>query len=283
VQTLVLDGLSVTAELVHEILSDASFSVRILSMRGARNLNEPKLRQALEYACRPSRPEGMPRLRGLYVLGQEQIIGTSLSALSDGEAWYDRRGNQFPHRRAEIGVEWANTLAVCQGIIAFDAVLCSGPRHGNLLPKGILASGGRIPHPAVATRSLDGCVSCGTAPEGCIVWGEDARDDTQTDTGDRRYSGSNSSDIGRFPLLWPPPLHTTSLKAAMCPAGQPLNPRMTSSVSKGQARFIPRCLECLRGRHCMSCKRWWCELCYAGAAQGQGSTGAATDLVSPPS
>lgn len=40
VQTLVLDGLSVTADLCHEIISDPKFNVRILSIRGVKNLNE---------------------------------------------------------------------------------------------------------------------------------------------------------------------------------------------------------------------------------------------------
>lgn len=40
VQTLVLDGLSVTADLVNDILIDPKFHVRILSIREAKNLNE---------------------------------------------------------------------------------------------------------------------------------------------------------------------------------------------------------------------------------------------------
>lgn len=40
VQTLVLDGLSVTADLVNEILVDPKYQIRILSMRETKNLNE---------------------------------------------------------------------------------------------------------------------------------------------------------------------------------------------------------------------------------------------------
>lgn len=40
VQTLVLDGLSVTADLINDILTDPKFQVRILSIRETKNLNE---------------------------------------------------------------------------------------------------------------------------------------------------------------------------------------------------------------------------------------------------
>lgn len=40
VQTLVLDGLSVTADLINDILVDPKFQVRILSIRETKNLNE---------------------------------------------------------------------------------------------------------------------------------------------------------------------------------------------------------------------------------------------------
>lgn len=43
VQTLVLDGLSVTADLVNEILVDPRYQVRILSIRETKNLNERRL------------------------------------------------------------------------------------------------------------------------------------------------------------------------------------------------------------------------------------------------
>ncbi|KAG6032327.1 hypothetical protein E4U41_007241 [Claviceps citrina] len=72
VQTLILDGLSVTSDLCHEIINDPSYSVRVLSIRDVRNLNQAKLRGALQYACRPSRPESSPRLKAIYVFGSKE-------------------------------------------------------------------------------------------------------------------------------------------------------------------------------------------------------------------
>lgn len=74
VQVMVLDGLSVTMELISEILSSEKFNVRILSIIGCRNLNERKLQQLLRYACRPNRPEGTPRLKGLYFFGTRENL-----------------------------------------------------------------------------------------------------------------------------------------------------------------------------------------------------------------
>jgi hypothetical protein len=55
VHTLVLDGLSVTADLVNDILVDPKFQVRILSIRETKNLNERRLviisRTSWSYSC----------------------------------------------------------------------------------------------------------------------------------------------------------------------------------------------------------------------------------------
>ena len=67
IHTLVLDGLAVPADLVQEIMSDTN--VRILSIREAQHLNHRKLMAVLRYATRPTRAQGTPRLRGLYVFG----------------------------------------------------------------------------------------------------------------------------------------------------------------------------------------------------------------------
>ncbi|KAK1754265.1 hypothetical protein QBC47DRAFT_40479 [Echria macrotheca] len=303
VQVLSLDGLSVTAELIHDILVDPSFSVRILSIRGAKNLNERKLRGALQYACRDSRPEGTPRLKGLYIFGPKEqsnlasLPGSAASSPSPGsspaavgsswndrsqkaleaawhakpEPWYVRRGEQFPRR---INPEWASTLVACHGIIAFDSVLCTGPRHinssawGSVSIEALNAAGSPalagIPFYSVATHSLGGCASCGSAPEGWTVWGETKM--AERDEHDRRTSRSGSDEIGRFPLLAPPPMHSATLSAAMCPSGQSVRSRVTQTFPGKQpkARFIPRCFDCLRDRYCGGCLRWWCESCYLG-------------------
>ncbi|VBB79728.1 Putative protein of unknown function [Podospora comata] len=309
VQVLTLDGLSVTAELIHDILIDPAFSVRILSIRNVKNLNERKLQKTLQYACRESRPEGTPRLKGLYVFGSKDPVPEAApqessrspsptspaavaaawntrsqqtltaSLIEDPEAWYSRRGNQFPCR---INPDWASTLVACDGIIAFDSVLCTSPRHINSLAWGkvkldVLKAAGSpasalIPHFNVATHSLGGCEGCGSAPEGFTVWGEDIYPE-ERDTEGRRSSHTSMADIGRFPLLPPPPMHSSTLSAAMCPTGQAVRHRL-SYLRKGnenKARFIPRCFDCIRDRYCAGCNKWWCETCYVGAFAGSSS------------
>lgn len=277
----------------------------------------------MQYACRESRPEGTPRLKGLYVFGPKDSASgssptpesrspspTSPGAVAaawnnksqkalnaalaeEQEAWYVRRGEQFSHR---ISSEWAQTLVACAGIIAFDSVLCAGPRHFNspawgtvnaeALSAAASPAAARVPHFAVATHSLSGCASCGSAPEGWTVWGEDAFR-SQRDPDGRRTSDSYTADIARFPLLAPPPVHSASLRVAMCPAGQSVRSRISWAPSKQpKARFIPRCFDCIRDRYCTGCHRWWCEACYLGPGAsspgGHAGAQAAANLVSNP-
>jgi hypothetical protein len=324
VQVLSLDGLSVTAELVHDILVDPAFSVRILSIRGVKNLNERKLRGALQYACRSSRPEGTPRLKGLYVFGPRDTVpalptkegsgsstptspggvattwnNRSQKALSDAlaeepEAWYVRRGNQFQTR---INSEWASTLVACSGIISFDSVLCTGPRHFNspawgkvnvqALDAAAASAAPSVPHFSVATHSLGGCGSCGSAPEGWTIWGEEVVM-SQRDSDGRRTSDSCMTDLARFPLLAPPPMHSASLRVAMCPTGQTVRSRLPfiPTGKQQKARFIPRCFDCIRDRYCGGCHRWWCESCYIGprasSPGGHAGSPSGPDSVSNP-
>ncbi|KAH6606125.1 hypothetical protein Trco_005278 [Trichoderma cornu-damae] len=257
VQTLVLDGLSVTSELCHEIINDAAFNVRVLSIREVKNLNQGKLRQALQYACRPTRRAGFPRLKALYVFGprdvaaaavqQSGLSGASIgaewnqksqSALAtslqhEGDAWWHKKGRIFPRH---VSQEWANCMVACQGIIAFDAVLCRGPRHRNspAYKGGLLGSDTA---PAVATYALPGCEGCHDAPEGLV------------------HPGS-SSDVNR-PLLAPLPLLSSSLRAATTP-------------KEPCSSFVPRCPDCIRERYCTGCNKWWCESCYELPGQGSG-------------
>jgi len=66
VRTLVLDGLAVPSALVREILCEDAYNVRILSLRGVRELGDEKLMQILRYIMRPTHPEGTPKLKALY-------------------------------------------------------------------------------------------------------------------------------------------------------------------------------------------------------------------------
>lgn len=254
VQTLVLDGLSVTSDMCYELINDPMYNVRVLSIRDAKNLNQGKLCGALRYACRSSRPEHLPRLKALYVFGPKDSLPSSPSA-SDahhatspaasvgaewnhksqvaltsslrrhGDAWWSRKGKIISRQLSD---DWVSCLLACHGIIAFDTILCQGPCHLNSPAHGTAPSSPDST-PAIATLAVSGCASCGKAPEGLIE--------------------PNSRPPVCLPLLSPPPISSSTVRAATTPQ-QPWTP------------FTARCSECLRGRYCDSCSKWWCEACY---------------------
>ncbi|RAK84274.1 hypothetical protein BO79DRAFT_203057 [Aspergillus costaricaensis CBS 115574] len=270
VRTLVLDGLSVPADLLAEIVLTDRFNVNILSIRECRHLNERKLMQVLTHAVRPSRPKGTPRVKGIYHFtplqqsravirsryrdwwssrcGSQSSITPSPengsatgevaeSATQQQDAWYRSSGQLFK-RSIEDG--WAETIKQCEGIIAFDAVLCRGPRHdvdlSTPMPEGQSASQpeGRPPlAPKLATVALGprGCDGCHTSPEGPIFWGQ--------------------SPDENLPLLTPPPLHSSSVVKAKRPV----------LIPDEQPSLIARCTDCLTDRWCHRCNKWFCEDC----------------------
>ncbi|GLA76766.1 hypothetical protein AtubIFM55763_008644 [Aspergillus tubingensis] len=270
VRTLVLDGLSVPADLLAEIILTDRFNVNILSIRECRHLNERKLMQVLTHAVRPSRPKGTPRVKGIYHFtplqqsravirsryrdwwssrcGNQSSITPSPengsatgevaeSATQQQDAWYRSSGQLFK-RSIEDG--WAETIKQCEGIIAFDAVLCRGPRHdvdlSTPMPEGQSASQpeGRPPlAPKLATVALGprGCDGCHTSPEGPTFWGQSPDED--------------------LPLLTPPPLHSSSVVKAKRPV----------LIPDEQPSLIARCTDCLTDRWCHRCNKWFCEDC----------------------
>lgn len=278
VSTLVLDGLSVPADIVREIIAEDRFNVRILSIREVKNLREKKLMQLLRYAVRPSRPEGTPRLKGLYYFGPKDPASVVLPSgrgaplqrtppdrgvmSSEGaqigaewnersnqalsavlarteDRWYQATGRML--RRQPV-LEWAETLEACEGIIHFDAVLCRGPRHDPRVAFSRQASDGSTVtasqwlKPAVATIALgpSGCAKCGTCAEGPATFGQ--------------------SPSSHLPLLSPPPLHSSTVRAAQRPV----------TIDGGaMPPLVVRCEECLRGRWCERCNKWWDEPCYS--------------------
>ncbi|KAF1831352.1 hypothetical protein BDW02DRAFT_641528 [Decorospora gaudefroyi] len=282
VHVLVLDKLSVTAELVKELLTEERFNVRILSIREVRHLNERKLQQYLRYAVRPSRPAGTPRIKGLYLFGpcdptprpaspatkkspglasrgvmssqgaqigaqwnqkSQHALDAALSRTED--KWYQPSGKIIPKRPSP---EWAEVLQTCEGIIAFDAVLCRGPRHdpSKAYVPDATTSGTHHPssflRPTIATVALgpSGCETCHSSPEGPALFG---------------YSSP-----AHHPLLSPVPLHGSSLRAAQMPH---------TLDGSAPPPLIVRCEDCLRGRWCERCHKWWDEDCYAGSAIAQ--------------
>jgi hypothetical protein len=275
ISTLILDGLTVTADVVREIVAEDRFNVRILSIRDCKQLNYRKLCQLLKYAVRPTRPVGTPKLRGLYLfgpnepspvkeeppvgrrrsptrypdsrpsetvtavathLGHEWEMRTKATLVAelhelDDDKWYHSAGKIITR---PIFSEWAETLQACEGIIHFDAVLCRGPRH-NLPAPG--ADTSTWLGPAIATIALgpQGCQKCGTCPEGAGVFGQ-----------------SLSHEL---PLLAPPPLLSSSIRAAQMPSS-------AAVVRYRVPKLIARCKECLKNRWCERCHKWWCESCY---------------------
>jgi hypothetical protein len=268
VHTLILDGLSVPADLVREIIAEDRFNVRILSLRDCKHLNQTKLQQVLRYAVRPGRPDGSPKLRGLYVFGHKDLprlpqpkavitttalqaprgvlasegaqIGSEWNSRStaainaslpsdDEKRWYGCSGRALTRTTSA----WADVIHACQGIIAFDAVLCRGPRHDITL-----TTGGDFLPPAIAGVALGphGCETCGTCPESPAAFGQ--------------------SDGSALPLLAPPPTHSSTIRAAQRPSA------IATSTSRTFPPLLIRCEDCLRNRWCERCNRWWCEPCY---------------------
>ena len=266
VQTLILDGLSVPADLVREIVAEDRYNVKILSLREAKHLNQSKLQQVLRYICRPTRAEGTPKLKALYFFGSKDppwmtaslqqpptkpapqvaslgvmssegaqigaqwnhrssaTLSSTLPA-DDQEKWYTCTGRALKRPLSD----WPETLQVCRGLIAFDAVLCRGPRHDITKTDST-----NFLQPAIATVALGphGCETCGSCPEGSAVFGQSAESE--------------------LPLLAPPPLHASTVRAAQRPA-----------IPDGNfPSLVLRCEDCLRGRWCERCNRWWCEDCY---------------------
>lgn len=268
VLVLVLDGLaSVTADLVYDICTGDAFNVRILSVVGCINLNHRKLQELLAYLCRESRPLDEPRLKGLYVFGACPSVDTSgrysgaivpmLSGITrvegatlgtapsvqttgrdegDADIWYAPTGRVLSDGYAQRS-GWEETLQICKGTVALDAVLCTH-MHEQMAPYLHEASKdylgqykpGISPMASVALGP-EGCSGCGVAPAGSPVWGE--------------------SDIMEFPMLRPPPFSGRVIDAVRPPR-----------LRGAQRRLIASCTWCLANRHCESCHRWWCGDCY---------------------
>ncbi|KAF7591752.1 hypothetical protein BBP40_001132 [Aspergillus hancockii] len=263
VRTLILDGLPVPADLIAEIMLTDRFNINLLSIRECRHLNERKLMQVVQHAVRPSRPKGTPRVKGIYYftpVSQPRVMvrskyrdwwgsrcGDAPSAKEESSpshdvqesplycqnAWYCTTGKLFPQTVEE---DWAQTIQRCEGVISFDAVLCRGPRHNvdlytssghNQQPQG------QMLRPTIATIALGpkGCDGCHTSPEGPAIWGQSP--DTQ------------------FPLLTPPPLHSSSVVEAKRPALFP----------DERPILVARCAECLTDRWCHRCNKWFCANC----------------------
>lgn len=247
VTTLVLDRLNLPSVILSDLLCTDAFNIRILSIRRVKLLSQDTVMRVLRYLIRPSRPEGCPKLKGLYFFGSREALrelhsfplpgvtnapgarlGTSNHhSLQHKEQpsknpncpdlWYYERGRLLePH---EAGQDWAHLLQACSGIIAFNAVLCRRCLQVDARPR-------------IATISLGGCASCKSAPEGAVRPG--------------------IAPPEQLPLVEPPPTHRSTVRAA----------QMHVTKGLGTSLFIARCDDCLKDRWCQVCNDWWCESCY---------------------
>lgn len=266
VKVLVLDGLaSVTHDLLYEIATDNRYNVRLLSIRQCPNVNQSRLQQLLRHICRPTRPEGTPRLQGLYYFtnpaddyGRSDsvsvssvmsvdgaalgLLPTSKSRPQDNEArWYSPSGRVVQHGTTNR-TSWEETLQACDGIISFDVVLCKAMHESVascLHDASVDVMNAKPGVSTIATVALgpEGCSGCGKAPDGAPIWGQ--------------------SNISEFPLLSPPPFSGKLIDAVR-------PPHRIHSPSKTflPQRLIVSCTWCLVNRHCDSCHIWWCADCY---------------------
>lgn len=267
VHSLVLNGVgSVTLDVLSDILLSDQYNVRLLSVVGCQNLNGRMFQQLLHFLCRPSRPEGTPRLKGVYVFGTSETAvapkkqghvltsrkagvtalpgaqpGAASSSVSsptsstgtNSNPWFSRSGLVIPPTLADSGT-WEETLRVCSGIIAFDAVLCTH-MHREMAPYRADAMRSYLTSATpIATYALgpDGCAGCGRVPEGAPIWGQ--------------------ADLTAFPLVSPP-----HFSGALSDAVRPI----PISASEQQT-LVVSCVWCLSDRYCQSCHRYWCGRCY---------------------
>ena len=273
VSTLILDGLAVPANILRDLLCNESYNIRILSLREVIELGDDELIQTLRYITRPTRPKGTPKLKGLYYFtplsapidwsatgfrrfrasqhqhqhhrGITDTVGAQLgggTGVSHTETvrlswhqidpWYSATGSVLKPSvlKPEFEDDWANLLQACKGLIAFDAVLCRHPSRPD--------SSRDFKKPKLATVSLEGCVSCGSCPEGPA------------------FPGQSSED--QLPLLAPPPLYSSRVSSAQA----------LDTEGLPHPGFIARCRTCLMDRWCERCNIWWCESCYVPNGEG---------------
>ena len=199
VRTLILDGVNVPSNYLLDLLNSRINQIRILSLRRVGMLSDDQFQRILRHIIRPSRPspQDWPKLRAVYWFGDtSSTVDTQKDAKHmPNKAWSDGitmrsgarlgAGSQTPgtvtteadpyaqsvyssigacikRRELQSLDEWAIVLNNCQGIIAFDMVLCS---HDSLHPLTL------DPTPKLATIRLSGCEICGSCPEGAAYPG----------------------------------------------------------------------------------------------------------------
>jgi len=255
-QTLILDGLRSIDDELSTLLLDSRCRISILSIREC-PINQPRLQQLLHYLVRPG-AASKPTLKGVYMFGR-----------IDGKP---RARNAWERtRELELQEGWEDTVAACEGHIAFDAALCQGPRHRTFVPLDDEADSWNPSSSSLSSSPAS--VSSGFSHMSFASFSTAGTSYELTSEGSLENLSpmipsappklalvtlSKSCDVCHAPkptfgaptiLYPPPPLHSSSLKVASRP---PLHIRDCHE----------RCEECVKDRACQECGKWWCENCY---------------------
>ncbi|EHK96176.1 hypothetical protein M7I_8133 [Glarea lozoyensis 74030] len=234
VHTLILDGLSVTSELVREIICEESFNVRVLSIREVQNLNERKLQQALRYSIRPSRAANTPKLEALYIFGprdapssprMKRHLAPGSSTIASPQTLASH-GGVMSSRGAQIGAQW-NEMS--ENALAHDL-----EKSGD---KWYEKSGILFAKP-ISSEWADTVLSC----QGIVSF------DAILCNGPRHHSREASANGHNEGSPIPPYRRALAY----------LPPRLATYSTGGCCSEIKKLLV----RYCEGCHKWWCEDCY---------------------
>ncbi|EPE28852.1 hypothetical protein GLAREA_00010 [Glarea lozoyensis ATCC 20868] len=285
VHTLILDGLSVTSELVREIICEESFNVRVLSIREVQNLNERKLQQALRYSIRPSRAANTPKLEALYIFGprdapssprMKRHLAPGSSTIASPQTLASH-GGVMSSRGAQIGAQW-NEMS--ENALAHDLEKSGDKwyeKSGILFAKPISSEWADTVLSCQGIVSFDAILCNGPRHHSREASANGHNEGSPIppyrralaylpprlatySTGGCCKCGSapegfslyGKSSLEALPLLAPPPLHNSSAKSAKVPTIR------GSEIKK----LLVRCVDCIRARYCEGCHKWWCEDCY---------------------
>ena len=278
VRTLILDGLPVPADLISEIILSDRFNVNVLSIKECRHLNERKLKQILQYAVRPTRPKGTPRVKAIYLFSP-RTSNAHLPSRAGYHAWwkYSSDGRRSSSSSSSASSSSASSASSLASSSSRSHVYCRSNEWYS--PSGQILSTKRnaldmsswaqtlqkclgiISFDAVLCRGLrhhiDSFSPGGRIPEGSFLGPAIAT----VALGPRGCDGCHTAPEGpsiwgqspdeQFPLLNPVPLHSSTTSVAKRP---PLYPDQHPVL-------IARCADCLTDRWCRRCNKWFCSAC----------------------
>lgn len=302
VRTLVLDGLPVPADLIAEIILTDRFNVNILSIRECQHLNERKLMQAIQYAVRPTRPEGTPRVKGIYHFSPRNSAPRQpvIRRRRYRDWWSDRVGNSN-----SASASTANSRSPSQS--SSTASSDNEDEESTPIPKPVqnewyAPTGKLFKHSldegwAQTIQKCEGIISFDAVlcrgPQHNIQPSEMDQDQDQATTptatpnptpiitpavatvalGPRGCDGCHSSPEG--PTIWNS--DDTNDTHSQFPLLGPV-PMHQSNVSFAKRpQLIPgkhpvliaRCTGCLTDRWCHRCNKWFCENCLENPQHGR--------------